>query len=91
MTDRSADKEKKTYGGQLPPAPPPPPAPPMHPVMFKNLLFFGVSLHGCDTNNITERQKKLITSSEWHSLKSTASKLFIFGHILGKFILNKQM
>ena len=28
----------------------------------------------------TERQKKLITSSEWHSLKSTASKWFIFRH-----------
>ena len=38
----------------------------------------------------TERQKKLITSSEWHSLKSTASKWFIFGHRLGKFILNKH-
>ena len=39
----------------------------------------------------TERQKKLITSSERHSLKSTASKLFIFGHRLGKFILNKHI
>ena len=40
--------------------------------------------------NYTERQKKLITSSEWHSLKSTASKWFIFGHSLGKFTLNKH-
>ena len=32
-----------------------------------------------------ERQKKHITSSEWHSLKSTASTWFIFGHRLGKF------
>ena len=39
----------------------------------------------------TDRQKKLITSSAWHSLKSTASKWFIFGHRLGKFILNKHM
>ena len=39
----------------------------------------------------TERQKKRITSSEWHSLKSTASKWFIFGHRLGKFILNKHI
>ena len=28
----------------------------------------------------TERQKKLITSSEWRSLKSTSSKWIIFGH-----------
>ena len=33
----------------------------------------------------TERQKKFITSSECHSLKSTASKWFLFGHRLGKF------
>ena len=39
----------------------------------------------------TERQKKLITFSEWHSLKSTASKWFIFGHRLGQFILNKHI
>ena len=39
----------------------------------------------------TERQKKLITSSEWHSLKSTASKWFISGHRLGKVILNKHI
>ena len=39
----------------------------------------------------TERQKKLITSSEWHSLKSTASKWFIFGHRLGKFIINNHI
>ena len=43
------------------------------------------------TSNYTERQKKLITSSEWHSLKSTASKWFIFGHRLGKFMLNKHI
>ena len=39
----------------------------------------------------TEHQKKLITSSEWHSLKSTESKWFIFGHRLGKFTLNKHI
>ena len=39
----------------------------------------------------TERQKKLITSSEWHSLKSKASTWIIFGHRLGKFVLNKHM
>ena len=50
------------------------------------LLHASIALH-----NYTERQKKLITSSEWHSLKSTASKWFIFGHRLGKFILNKHI
>ena len=35
----------------------------------------------------TERQKKLITSSEWHSLKSTASEWIVFAHRLGKFSL----
>ena len=39
----------------------------------------------------TERQKKLITSSEWHSRKSAASKWITFGHRLGKFILNKHI
>ena len=39
----------------------------------------------------TERQKKLITSSECHSLKSRASTRIIFGHRLGKFILNKHI
>ena len=32
-----------------------------------------------------------ITSSEYHSLKSKASTWIIFGHRLGKFILNKHM
>ena len=31
-------------------------------------------------HNYTERDKKLITSSERRSLKSTASELIIFGH-----------
>ena len=39
----------------------------------------------------TERQKKLITSSECHSLKSKALTWIIFGHRLGKFILNKHI
>ena len=39
---------------------------------FPNLVDF-ISLY-------TERQKKLITSSERHSLKSKASTLIIFGH-----------
>ena len=39
----------------------------------------------------TERQKKLITSSECHSLKSKASTWIIFGHRLGKCILNKHI
>ena len=39
----------------------------------------------------TEHQKKLITSSECHSLKSTASKWFLFEHRLGNFILNKHI
>ena len=37
----------------------------------------------------TERQKKLISSSERHSLKSTPSKLIIFGHRLAIVILIK--
>ena len=53
-----------------------------------SILIFSVSSYSC--MNYTERQKKLITSSEWHSLKSTASKWFIFRHRLGKFILNKN-
>ena len=40
---------------------------------------------------ITERQMKLITSSEWHSLKSKPSTWIIIGHRLGKFVLNKYM
>ena len=43
------------------------------------------------TLKYTERQNKLITSSEWHSLKSKASTWIIFGHRLGKFVLNKHM
>ena len=39
----------------------------------------------------TERQKKLITSSGWHSLKSTASKLVIFGHKQALILLNKNI
>ena len=39
----------------------------------------------------TERQNKLITSSEGHSLKSTASKLIIFGHRLAIVILIKHI
>ena len=39
----------------------------------------------------TERQKKLITSSECHSLKSKTSTWIIFGHRLGKFILHKHI
>ena len=39
----------------------------------------------------TECQKKLITSSEWHSRKSKASTWIIFEHRLGKFVLNKHM
>ena len=35
-----------------------------------------------DARKYTERQKKLITSSECHSLKSKASKWIIFGHKL---------
>ena len=39
----------------------------------------------------TERQKKLITSSECHSLKFKASTWIIFGDRLGEFILNKHI
>ena len=42
------------------------------------------------SRNYTERQKKLITSLECHPLKSKASIWIIFGHRVGKFILNKH-
>ena len=42
-------------------------------------------------SSYTERQKKLITSSECHSLKSKASTWIMFGHRLDKFILNKHI
>ena len=47
-----------------------------------------------DLNQIclyTERQKKLITSSGRRSLKSTASKLIIFGHKEALILLNKNI
>ena len=39
----------------------------------------------------TERQKKLITSSERHSLKFTTSKLIIFGHSWALILLNQNI
>ena len=48
------------------------------PYMYMYFTNRAMYLHNGDT--ITERQKKLITSSEQCSLKSTASKLIIFGH-----------
>ena len=39
----------------------------------------------------TERQKKLITSLKCYPLKSKASTWIIFGHRLGKYILNKHI
>ena len=39
----------------------------------------------------TERQKKLITSSVWRSLKFTLSKLIIFGHREAEILLNKNI
>ena len=64
--------------------------------MFKGLLLKQDCCKApVDVNNMpllyTERQEKLITSSEWHSLKSKASTWIIFGHKLGKFVLNKHM
>ena len=44
-------------------------------IAWKNSLPFVYNLQV-----YTERQKKLITSSGRRSLKSTASKLIIFGH-----------
>ena len=41
--------------------------------------------------NYTERQKKLITSSERHSLKSKASEWIIFGHSLAIVLLTKHI
>ena len=45
---------------------------------FKQVIYHSMSIVG--TGIYTERQKKLITSSGRRSLKSTASKLIIFGH-----------
>ena len=42
-------------------------------------------------NHNTLSVKRNITSSEWRSSKSTASKLLIFGHRFGKLILNKYI
>ena len=55
------------------------------------VLLSKVSLPFQSTLFYTERQKKLITSSECHSLKSKASTWIIFGHRLGKFIFNKHI
>ena len=52
--------------------------------LFLHFFFWFACLHGLPS--YTERQKKLITSSERHSLKSKASKWIIFGHRLAIFI-----
>ena len=44
-----------------------------------------------NNTNYTEHQKKLITSSGRCSLKSTLSKLIIFGHKLALILLNKNI
>ena len=41
--------------------------------------------------NYTERQKKLITSSERHTLKSKALKSVMIGHRLAKILLTKHI
>ena len=43
------------------------------------------------SHKYTECQKKLLTSSERHSLKSTPSKLIIFGHRSALILLNKNI
>ena len=48
------------------------------------LYLYFCTWYSCEGCLATECQKKLITSlSTWHSLNSTASKWFIFGHRLG--------
>ena len=44
-----------------------------------------------ETYKYTEHQKKLITSSKQHSLKSTPSKLIRFGHRYAVIVLNKNI
>ena len=61
-------------------APLPPPPPKKKKYSLRRIMYV-----------YTERQKKLITSSERHSLKSTASKCIIFGPRLVKVILNKHI
>ena len=51
-------------------------------------MAVGVSL---GLGRYTERQKKLITSSARRSLKSTLSKLIIFGHKQALILLNKNI
>ena len=43
-----------------------------------NTMIYNIRIQ--DNKTFTERQKKLITSSERHSLKFTTSKLITFGH-----------
>ena len=62
--------------------------------MLNKFLIFFVTLQQSIPSwlfqSYTERQKKLITSSEQHSLKSKASKLIIFGHSLAIVLLTKH-
>ena len=51
----------------------------------------GLETQHCLLTYYTESQKKLIASLECHPLKSKASTWIIFGHRLGKFILNKHI
>ena len=65
-----------------------------HEVMAQRALMRAVpSLreNGDEISIYTERKKKVITSLECHPLKSKASTWIIFGHRLGKFILNKHI
>ena len=43
-------------------------------------IHYGLKMKPWENPYYTERQKKLITSSERRSLKFTQSKLIIFGH-----------
>ena len=65
---------------------------PGHPSATSSYVFSLIILYIIKTVcTYTERQKKLITFAERHSLKSKASKLIIFGHSLAIVILTKHI
>ena len=66
--------------------------------IIQQTRYLGIPRNTCNKvltvailNMYTERQKKLITSSQRDSLKSTASKLIIFRHIKGIVLLMKHI
>ena len=68
--------------------------------MYANMDFFNKSTgmtkaeyhdKAWKDSKYTERQKKLITSSERHTLKSKAQKWIIIGHRLGIILRTKHI